>query len=58
MRLSISLIKQRRILALALSKVLSKFLMRLLQCSIHALERSTIQRIGMTPKFRYPQNLA
>jgi len=50
MRLSISLIKHSLSLALALAKVLSKFLTRLLHLSTQALERSTIHRIGITTK--------
>jgi hypothetical protein len=52
-RLSINLTKQRLILAVALSKVRSKFLTRILQRSIHALDRSITQRAtaGTNPDF-------
>ena len=53
-RLSISLIKHRVRRAFAFSRVLSKFLTRLLHLSPQALLLSTIQRIGITTKPDFP----
>ena len=49
-RLSISLTKHSLSLALAFTRVLSKFLTRLLHLSTQALLLSTIQRIGITTR--------